>query len=73
MWRVATAFRFDLSRRFVQLFCMATVTEQQAKAEWSKLLVRARNGEETIVTRDGEPYAKIVPLDAEQTQPTRLG
>ena len=45
---------------------MATVTEQQAKAQWSKLLDRARDGEDIIIVRDGKPYVKMVPLPAEQ-------
>ncbi|MEC3912237.1 type II toxin-antitoxin system prevent-host-death family antitoxin [Sphingobium sp. CR2-8] len=52
---------------------MLTVTEQQAKAQWSKLLVRARDGEEIIITRDGKPYAKMVPLTTEQPQQSRSG
>ncbi len=59
--------------REAQLFTMLTVTEQQAKAQWSKLLVRARDGEEIIITRDGKPYAKMMPLTTEQPQQTRSG
>jgi prevent-host-death family protein len=55
-------FRIDVGLREAQLFTMPIVTEQQAKAQWSKLLVRARDGEEIIITRDGKPYAKMMPL-----------
>jgi prevent-host-death family protein len=65
----ATAFRFDLGRRLAQLFLMVIVTEQQARAQWSKLLIRARDGEEIVITRDGKPYAKMVPLDTEEPKP----
>lgn len=52
---------------------MLIVTEQQAKAQWSTLLDRARDGEEIIVMRDGKPYAKMVPLDEEHPQQNRSG
>ncbi len=55
-------------------FCpMLTVTEQQAKAQLSRLLERARDGEEIIVTRDGKPYAKVIPLDKDYPEPTNSG
>jgi prevent-host-death family protein len=66
-------FRIDVGLREAQLFTMLTITEQQAKAQWSKLLVRARDGEEIIITRDGKPYAKMVPLTTEQPPQTRPG
>ncbi len=40
----------------------ATVTAAEAKSGLSELLRRAERGEETIVTRNGEPVAKIGPL-----------
>jgi prevent-host-death family protein len=39
-----------------------TVTAAEAKSGLSELLRRAERGEETIVTRNGEPVAKIGPL-----------
>jgi prevent-host-death family protein len=39
-----------------------TVTAADAKAGLSELLRRAENGEEIIVTRNGEPIAQLGPL-----------
>ena len=40
----------------------STVSAAEAKAGLSDLLRRAEAGEEIIVTRNGEPVAKLVPL-----------
>lgn len=41
---------------------MATVTAAEAKSGLADLLRRAEAGEEIIVTRNGEPVARIGPL-----------
>lgn len=41
---------------------MATVSAAEAKASLSEYLRRAEAGEEIIVTRNGEPVAKLVPI-----------
>lgn len=41
---------------------VTTVSAAEAKAGLSDLLRRAEAGEEIIVTRNGEPVAKLVPL-----------
>lgn len=41
---------------------METVTAAEAKANLSELLRRAEAGTETIVTRHGQPVAKLVPI-----------
>jgi prevent-host-death family protein len=41
---------------------MATVSAADAKASLSEYLRRAEAGEEIIVTRNGEPVAKLVPI-----------
>ena len=48
---------------------METVTVAEAKAHLSGLLNRIERGEEVIVTRRGQPVAKIVPV---QTAKRRL-
>jgi prevent-host-death family protein len=39
-----------------------TVTAAEAKAGLSELLRRVEAGEETVVTRNGVPVAKVVPI-----------
>ena len=41
---------------------MQTVNVHEAKTHFSKLLSRVHNGEEIIIAKAGEPYAKLVPL-----------
>ncbi len=42
---------------------MQTVNVHDAKTHFSKLLSRAHIGEEIIIAKAGEPYAKLVPLE----------
>lgn len=39
-----------------------TVNVQQAKAQLSKLLAHAQAGEEIVITKSGQPWAKLVPI-----------
>jgi prevent-host-death family protein len=41
---------------------METVNVHKAKTHLSRLLNRAHAGEEIIIAKAGEPYAKLVPL-----------
>jgi prevent-host-death family protein len=43
---------------------MATVNVHEAKTHLSRLLDRARAGEEIVIAKGGEPYARLVPLNA---------
>jgi len=43
---------------------MTIVNIHEAKTHFSKLLVRAHAGEEIIIAKAGEPYAKLTPLTA---------
>jgi prevent-host-death family protein len=43
---------------------MAAVNLAEAKAHLSKLVSKAETGEETIITRRGQPVAKLVPVAA---------
>lgn len=45
-----------------------TVGAFEAKTQFSKLLERAHAGEEIVITRRGEPYARLVPLEDEKQQ-----
>ena len=42
--------------------CMEIVNVHEAKTHFSKLLSRAHVGEEIVIAKAGEPYAKLVPL-----------
>lgn len=42
---------------------MDTVTSEDATAQLPSLVARAEAGEETIITRHGEPVARLVPMD----------
>lgn len=44
------------------------VNVHQAKTHFSKLLERAHAGEEIILAKAGKPYAKLVPIAADQPQ-----
>lgn len=49
---------------------MKTVNVHEAKTHLSRLLERAHAGEEIIIAKSGEPYARLVPLPGRQ--PKRL-
>ena len=40
---------------------MSAVNLAEAKAHLSELVSKAQNGEETIITRHGQPVARLVP------------
>lgn len=42
---------------------MKTVNVHEAKTQLSRLLDRAHAGEEIVIAKSGEPYARLVPLD----------
>jgi prevent-host-death family protein len=42
---------------------MATVNIHEAKTHFSRLLRRVAGGEEIVITRAGEPVARLVPLE----------
>ena len=52
----------------------AIVNVHEAKTNLSKLMERARAGEEIILARAGKPYVRLVPLATEKPrrQPGRL-
>ena len=41
---------------------MKTVNVHEAKTHLSRLLDRAHAGEEIVIAKSGEPYARLVPL-----------
>jgi prevent-host-death family protein len=45
---------------------MKTVNVHAAKTHLSRLLDRAHAGEEIIIAKSGEPYARLVPLQTRQ-------
>jgi len=48
------------------------VTVEAAKTDLSQLLGRAHAGEEIIIAKAGEPYARSVPLDCVKRRPLGL-
>ena len=42
---------------------MVKVNVHEAKTQLSRLLDRAHAGEEIIIAKNGEPYARLVPLE----------
>ena len=45
---------------------MKTVSVHEAKTNLSRLLERAHAGEEITIAKSGKPYARLVPLEAQQ-------
>lgn len=41
---------------------MKTVNVHEAKTQLSRLLERARAGEEIVIAKNGKPYARLCPL-----------
>jgi prevent-host-death family protein len=53
---------------------MGTVNISEAKAQRSRLVDSAAEGEPFIIAKSGEPLVKVVPLDSTpQKKPRRLG
>lgn len=48
-----------------------TVNVHEAKTHLSKLLKRAHDGEEIVLSKAGKPYAKLVPFDPQPKKPPR--
>jgi prevent-host-death family protein len=42
---------------------MTQVNVHEAKTQLSRLLERAHAGEEIVIAKNGEPYARLVPLE----------
>ena len=51
---------------------MASVNVHEAKTHLSELLKRVEGGEEIVITRSGQPIAKLVPLP-KRTEPREPG
>jgi prevent-host-death family protein len=45
---------------------MKTVNVHEAKTHLSRLLERAHAGEEIVIAKGGQPYARLVPLNVRQ-------
>jgi len=50
---------------------MKTVNVHEAKTHLSRLLARAHAGEEIVIAKGGEPYARLVPLVGQPQQRER--
>jgi prevent-host-death family protein len=50
---------------------MITVNIHEAKTQLSKLIQRALSGEEVIIAKDGQPVARLSPIDlGNETRPS---
>jgi prevent-host-death family protein len=47
---------------------MRTVNVHEAKTQFSRLIDAAHAGETILVAKDGKPWARLVPLEADQTR-----
>ena len=47
---------------------MKTVNVHEAKTHLSRLLERARAGEEIVIAKSGRPYARLVPLEGRRPE-----
>ncbi len=52
---------------------MHTVNIHEAKTQLSRFVDQAAAGEEVIIARAGKPVARLVPLQAAQDKPRKLG
>ena len=50
---------------------METINIHAAKTHLSRLVEKAARGEAFIIAKAGKPMVKVVPLEAEQTKPTK--
>jgi prevent-host-death family protein len=50
---------------------MKTVNVHEAKTHLSRLLARAHEGEEIVIAKGGEPYARLVPLEGKPPRRAR--
>jgi prevent-host-death family protein len=50
-----------------------TVNMHEAKTHLSKLVARVEAGEQIMITRAGQPAAKLVPVTQEKPGPRKLG
>jgi prevent-host-death family protein len=51
---------------------MVKVNVHEAKTQLSKLLDRAHAGEEIVIAKNGEPYARLVPLEKPKARQSGL-
>jgi len=50
----------------MRTFNMRTVNVHEAKTQFSRLIDAAHAGETILVAKDGKPWARLVPLEADQ-------
>ncbi len=50
---------------------MSSISAREANQSFSKLLKRAEEGEEVVITRRGKPVARLVPIRKDQTDKDR--
>jgi len=55
-----------MTKSLAKLGGMAEVGVHKAKTELSKLLKRVAMGEEIVITSNGDPVAKLVPVDVKK-------
>ena len=65
-----TGVAFRVKKVFREIMQITTISE--AKAHLSKLVEKALQGEEVIISVAGKPVVKLIPYDSEST-PRKLG
>jgi prevent-host-death family protein len=51
---------------------MRTVSTVEARQRWAELLTMVSKGESVCISRCGAPIAKLVPLESETSNPTKV-
>lgn len=49
------------------------ISIEEAQAKLPELALRARSGGEVVITKDGQPYIKLVAHEGFKPQPLRVG
>ena len=52
---------------------MQTINIHEAKTHLSRIVERVARGESFVIAKAGKPMVKVVPLDAQEAAPKRLG
>ncbi len=50
---------------------MSSISAREANQSFSKLLKRAEEGEEVVITRRGKPVARLVPMETPERKAER--
>jgi prevent-host-death family protein len=62
VWSAARSWTNVLAKEVAVAESAAQFNIHEAKTQLSRIIARVENGEEIIISRDGEPVAKVVPI-----------